>query len=160
MHAQLQNPIFTRGCLPYHQPMQNEQFQPAFEQITNMGFTGASGFAVRDFNEGAVTLELTPREELTQFMGYVHAGVVTGLADHAAGAAYGSVLPEGRVCLTIELKINFMKPATGDKLAAEAKVISRGETIGVVQSNVYGEKDGERTLCATAIVTLRAVSIR
>lgn len=138
--------------------METNDLKAVFEKITDTGFTKASGFSVRDFEEGAVTLELTPREDLTQFMGYVHAGVVTGLADHAAGAAYASVLPEGRVCLTIELKINFLKPATGDKLAAEAKVISGGGTIGVVHSNVYGEKGGKRTLCATAIVTLRAVS--
>ena len=138
--------------------MDQTELKAAFEKITAMGFTGASGITVREFEEGAVTLELTPREDLTQFMGYVHAGVVTGLADHAAGAAYTSVLDKGRICLTIELKINFLKPATGDRLAAEAKVISGGGTIGVVHSNVYGEKDGERTLCATAIVTLRAVS--
>lgn len=160
MRTRLQNQIFTRRAVPYHRLMEKEELKAAFEQITEVGFTGASGFRVRDFEEGAVTLELTPREELTQFMGYVHAGVVTGLADHAAGAAYASVLPKGRVCLTIELKINFMKPATGDTLAAEANVISGGGTIGVVHSNVYGEKDGNRTLCATAIVTLRAVSAR
>ena len=138
--------------------MEKTDLKTVFEKITDTGFTKASGFKVRAFEEGTVTLELTPRDDLNQFMGYVHAGVVTGLADHAAGAAYASVLPEGRVCLTIELKINFLKPATGDKLAAEAKVISSGGTIGVVHSNVYGEKDGVRTLCATAIVTLRAVS--
>ncbi len=160
MRASLQNQIFTRSAFPYHPLMQKEELKAAFEKITGVGFTKASGFRVRDFEEGAVTLELTPREDLTQFMGYVHAGVVTGLADHAAGAAYASVLAEGRVCLTIELKINFLKPATGDMVVAEAEVISGGGTIGVVHSNVYGEKDGERTLCATAIVTLRAVSAR
>lgn len=138
--------------------MDKNELQSVFEKITGTGFTKASGFRVREFEAGAVTLELTPRDDLNQFMGYVHAGVVTGLADHAAGAAYASVLPEGRVCLTIELKINFLKPAIGDMLAAEAKVISGGGTIGVVHSNVYGEKDGARTLCATAIVTLRAIS--
>jgi len=130
-----------------------------FESITDTGFTKASGFKVRDFETGKVTLETSPREELTQFLGYVHAGVVTGLADHAAGAAYASTLPEGKVCLTIELKINFMKPAAGEKLAAEARVISPGKSIGVVQSDVYGETGGERVHCATAIVTLRAVAM-
>ena len=138
--------------------MSRENLQALFEQITDTGFTKASGFKVRDFKEGRVVLETVPKPELAQFMGYVHAGVVTGLADHAAGAAYASVLPEGKVCLTIELKINFMKPAEGDALAAEARVVSAGGTIGVVQSDVYGEKDGERILCATALVTLRAVS--
>ncbi len=139
--------------------MSPEELKPLFEKITDVGFTGASGFRVREFEEGKVTLEVTPRADLTQFLGYVHAGVVTGLADHAAGAAYTSVLPERKACMTIELKINFMKPAEGEMLAAEARVISAGGTIGVVQSDVYGEKDGERVLCATALVTLRAVRL-
>lgn len=139
--------------------MSRENLKDLFEKITETGFTKAAGFSVRDFETGLVTLEMKPREDLAQFLGYVHAGVVTGLADHAAGAAYASVLPEGKACMTIELKINYMKPAQGDALAAEAKVISAGGTIGVVQSEVYGEKDGERTLCAVALVTLRAISV-
>lgn len=139
--------------------MMQENLKALFERITDTGFTKASGFKVRDFEEGKVTLEMTPREDLNQFMGYVHAGVVSGLADHAAGAAYASTLPEGKACLTIELKINLMKPTEGEVIAAEARVISAGGTIGVVQSDVYGERDGERIHCATALVTLRAIKI-
>lgn len=139
--------------------MNQEKLKLLFDKITDKGFTKASGFNVRDFETGKVTLEVEPKEELTQFLGYVHAGVVTGLADHAAGAAYASVLPDGRVCMTIELKINFLKPAQGDKLAAEAEVVSSGRTIGVVKSDVYAETDGNRVLCATSLVTLRAVSV-
>lgn len=142
----------------YASVMTDPDLRKKFEAITNIGFTKTAGVRVHSFEEGAVCLELTPRDDLTQFLGYVHAGVVTGLADHAAGAAYASVLPEGRLCMTIELKINFMKPAEGERLVAEAKVISAGRSIGVVQSDVYGEKDGERTHCATTLVTLRAVN--
>ena len=139
--------------------MKNEKLKELFEKITNKGFTKESGFKVRDFGEGKVTLEVAPKEELTQFLGYVHAGVVTGLADHAAGATYASVLPEGRACMTIELKINFLKPAQGEMLAAEAEIVSAGGTIGVVKSDVYGESGGERTLVATSLVTLRSVNV-
>jgi len=132
-----------------------------FEQLTrSRSFTKESGFHVRSFEEGFVILEVAPKEELVQFMGFVHAGVVTGLAHHAAGAAYASVLPEGKVCLTIELKINFMKPAQGDLLAAEARVISPGKSIGVVQSNVYAETGDERKLISAALVTLKAIEIK
>ncbi len=137
--------------------MSKSNLQTLFERITDTGFTKASGFKVRAFDKGSVTLEMTPRDDLNQFMGFVHAGVVTGLADHAAGAAYASTLPEGKVCLTVELKINLMKPTKGDIVFAEAKVISSGGTIGVVQSDVYGETNGERVHCATALVTLRAI---
>ena len=130
-----------------------------FEHLTTArGFTKESGFRIRSFEEGRVDIEVAPKEELVQFMGFVHAGVVTGLADHAAGAAYASVLAEGQACLTIELKINFMKPAKGDMLVAEAKVISPGKSIGVVHSEVFAETDGKRTQVAVAIVTLKSIS--
>jgi uncharacterized protein (TIGR00369 family) len=138
--------------------MARADLKETFERLTAArGFTKESGFRVRTFADGFVALEVEPKESLVQFMGYVHAGVVTGLADHAAGACYASVLPEGRACLTIELKVNFMKPAEGDMLVAEATALSRGSSIGVVRSDVYGEKDGKRTMVATALVTLKAI---
>ena len=139
--------------------MTNEEMKTLFQKITDQGFTGDAGFKLRAFDKGAVTLEVATKPELTQFLGYVHAGVVTGLADHAAGATYATMLPDGKACLTIELKINFLKPAAGDTLAAEARMVSTGKSIGVVQSDVYGEKDGKRTLCATALITLHAINV-
>jgi uncharacterized protein (TIGR00369 family) len=130
-----------------------------FEHITTArGFTKESGFRVRTLEEGFVALEVAPKEELVQFLGYVHAGVVTGLADHAAGACYASVLPEGKTCLTIELKINFMKPAKGDMLVAEATALSRGSSVGVIRSDVYAETGDKREMVATALVTLKSIS--
>ncbi len=130
-----------------------------FEHITTArGFTRESGFRVRTLEEGFVVLEVAPKESLVQFLGYVHAGVVTGLADHAAGACYASVLPEGKACLTIELKINFMKPAKGDMLVAEATALSRGSSVGVIRSDVYAETSGARDMVATALVTLKSIS--
>jgi uncharacterized protein (TIGR00369 family) len=138
--------------------MTKPNLRQAVESITTArGFTKESGFRVRAVEEGYAALELAPKESLVQFLGYVHAGVVTGLADHAAGACYASVLPEGRLCLTIELKINFMRPAKGDLLVAEATILSRGASIGVVRADVFAETAGDRLMVATALVTLKAV---
>lgn len=137
-----------------------KDLKETFDHLTAArGFTKESGFRVRSFEEGFVALEVAPKESLVQFMGYVHAGVVTGLADHAAGACYASVLPEGKACLTIELKINFMKPAQGEMLVAEATALSRGSSIGVVRSDVWAEKDGGREMVATALVTLKSITL-
>lgn len=130
-----------------------------FEQLTAAGgFTSEAGFRVRALDEGFAALEVAPKAELLQFTKVVHAGVVTGLADHAAGAAYTSTLGEGRICVTIELKINFMKPAKGDLLVAEATVLSAGKSVGVVRADVYAETGAERAHAATALVTLKAIS--
>lgn len=139
--------------------MVRADLRETFERLTAArGFTKECGFRVRKFSDGYVALEVAPKEELVQFLGYVHAGVVTGLADHAAGACYASVLPEGRACLTIELKINFMKPAEGDMLVAEATALSRGKSVGVVRSDVFAERGGERTQIAAALVTLKSIA--
>lgn len=130
-----------------------------FERLTAAGgFTREAGFKVRALEEGFAALEVAPRPELLQFTQVVHAGIVTGLADHAAGAAYTSTLAEGQICVTIELKINFMKPAKGDLLVAEATVLSAGKSVGVVRADVYAETGEERALVATALVTLKAIS--
>jgi uncharacterized protein (TIGR00369 family) len=131
-----------------------------FEHLTSTrGFTKAAGFRLREFRDGFVALEVAPREDLLQFSGFMHAGVVTALADHAAGAAYASSLEEGRACLTIELKINFMKPAIGELLVAEATVLSPDKSVGVVRSDVFAERAGERGQVAAALVTLKATAL-
>ena len=51
------------------------------------GYTHAAGVEVVTAEPGNVTLSLAKKPELLQFNGFFHGGVVSGLADHAAGAA-------------------------------------------------------------------------
>jgi len=49
--------------------------------------------------------------------GFFHGGVITSLADTAAGLAGCSVLDnEHHSTITVELKINFLRPADGESL--------------------------------------------
>jgi len=57
------------------------------------GFTRAAGVEVVAVEPGRVCLSLARKPELLQFNGFFHGGVVSGLADHAAGAAASSALP-------------------------------------------------------------------
>ncbi|MEM9014111.1 MAG: PaaI family thioesterase [Pseudomonadota bacterium] len=134
-----------------------EEREALISRITNVGFSQHAGLHIREHDIGKVSLALEPKESLQQFMGYLHAGVITGLADHAAGAAFATTLPRSRICVSIELKINFLKPAKGSVVFAEAVVVSAGRSIGVVKSDVYAEEADEKIHCATAIVTLRAI---
>lgn len=89
---------------------------------------------------------------------FIHAAVLAAIADHTAGGAATTLVKDDEEVLTIEFKINFLKPATGDKLYCEAKVIRGGRNIIVAESDVYSNKGGRDTLLAKAIVTLTAVS--
>jgi len=57
--------------------------------------------------------------------------------------------------LTAEYKINFLSPATAQRLKAVGEVARAGRTLSVSQVHLYGvDAAGEERLCALAIVTL------
>src|SRR4029077_10492593 len=82
------------------------------EAINAKGFSGAAGFRVAALEPGYAELALSRRDDLLQFFGHFHGGVITALADQAAGMAVTSSLPKGRIGVTVELKINFLEPAS------------------------------------------------
>jgi uncharacterized protein (TIGR00369 family) len=123
------------------------------------GFSRTSGMRLVSAEPGKVTLALARRPELMQFFGNFHGGVITALADQAAGAAITSVLPEGKVAVTIELKINFMVPANGEEIIACAEAMQVGGTIGVAKIEVISQEKGAERVCAFATATMRAVDI-
>lgn len=124
----------------------------------SQGFTEHLGFRAREASEGGFESEVELRPHLLQQDGIAHAGVTATLADHTAGyAAYTLVGPESRI-LTIEFKINFLKPASGIGLACQARIISRGRAIMPAESEVWAINDaGGRKLVAKAMVTLMVV---
>jgi len=55
------------------------------------------------------------------------------------GIAYASTLVEGETFTTLELKINFLKPVWNARLRAEARIVKRGKTVGMVECDVVDE---------------------
>src|SRR3954466_3690568 len=106
------------------------------------GFPKSAGMRGVSAEPGKVTLALAKRPELTQFFGHFHGGVITALADHAAGACATSAMPDGKLAVTVEIKINFLSPAEGDEIIARAESIQSGSTIGVVKVEVISLKAG------------------
>ena len=87
---------------------------------------------------GIVEITLPSRADLTQQHGYVHGGIVTTIADSAAGYAAYSLMPEGAGVLSIEFKVNLLRPARGKSFQARAEVIKPGRTLTVARADVFG----------------------
>lgn len=118
---------------------------------------GATLTAV-DAGRAESRLDVAPRHG--QQDGFVHAGVIATLADHTAGAAAGTHLRLDQGVLSIEFKVNLLRPALGDELRCVATVLRGGRTISVVESEVYAGPAGDtavQKLCAKATVTLAVV---
>ncbi len=91
---------------------------------------------------------------LTQQHGYFHAGIISTLADNAAGYASFSLMEEDASILTVEFKLNIMSPGDGEKLIGKAKVLKSGKTLTICRAEVYAVKQGVEKLCAAAQSTL------
>lgn len=89
--------------------------------------------------------------------GFIHAGVMATMADHTAGYSAYSTVPEEYRILTIEFKINFLRPAFGEALVCRSNVIRRGTRVIIGESEVYDVRSGVEVLVAKALVTLAAV---
>lgn len=133
----------------------------AFELVKSVtvatGFTHAAAVEVVSVEPGVVSMRMTRKPELLQFNGFFHGGAISGLADHAAGAAATTALPQGRIAVTADLHINFLKPASGNSITAVAKAVSVGTTLCVVAVEVTTEGEGRSAVCAIATATLRSV---
>jgi len=129
------------------------------EAINAKGFSGAAGFRVAALEPGYAELALSRRDDLLQFFGHFHGGVITALADQAAGMAVTSSLPKGRIGVTVELKINFLEPASGTELLARAKTLKMSGSIGVATVEIFSKVGGAETLCAFCTATMRALDL-
>src|SRR5688572_13347713 len=99
---------------------------------------------------GVVEITLPYRADLAQQDGYLHAGVVTMIADSACGYAAYSLMPEDSKVLSVEFKVNLLRPAQGVTFAARAEVIKAGKTLTVARADVFGiAEDAGRKLVAT-----------
>lgn len=69
--------------------------------------------------------------------GRVHGGVLTSLADTAAGVAVRTIRPEGTFSATTDLSIAFIRPPQGDALEAIAEVIHAGKQLVRTEIAIY-----------------------
>ena len=114
------------------------------------------GAHIESLAPGDAELRLDSRPDLIQADGAFDPGVVGTLAEQAARVAAHTVLPEGRVALTVEFKVNIMAPGKGGELIARGRVVRRGKTVTVCRADLAVQQDGRETPCATGVMTLLA----
>jgi uncharacterized protein (TIGR00369 family) len=129
------------------------------EAVNAKGFSHAAGFRIVDIKPGYAEVMLPRRGDLLQFFGHFHGGVITALADQAAGIAVTSGLPKGRIGVTVEIKVNFLSPGDGNELIARAKTLKMSGSIGVATVEVFTKDEQSERLCAFCTATMRALDL-
>lgn len=105
---------------------------------------------------GSCESTLAVQERMRQQHGFVHGGVIATMADHTAGGAARSAAGNCDV-LTVEFKINYLRPAKGNLLRCQATVLKAGKSVIVAEALVYCSNPGEEQLVAKLTETLFVV---
>ena len=126
----------------------------SFARQTLMEMIGATLVKVAP---GEVEIELPFRDDLTQQHGFLHAGIVTSIADTACGYAALSLMPEDADVLSVEYKINLLSPARGELMRARGRVTRPGRNLTVCGGDVFAVTGGREKLVATMLATMMTI---
>lgn len=99
-------------------------------------FVSFLGIELVECGPGWCESRMAVRTEHLQQDGVIHAGVQATLADHTAGAAAGTLMPAGKIVLSVEFKIHLLRAARGEELDCRAQVLRPGRAVTAVESEV------------------------
>jgi len=120
--------------------------------LAQQAFSRLLGAELTALRRGHCQLELPVRDELLQNNGFVHGGAVSYLADNALTYAGGTAMAVPVV--TSEFKINYVRPAVGQRLIARADAVAVSKSQAVCRCDVFAVNDGVEKLCAVAQGTI------
>ena len=89
--------------------------------------------------------------------GFFHAGVVIAAMDSACGYAAFTLMERDVRVLTVELKVNLLSVASGERLLARGQVIRPGRTLTVCRGDAYAGTGEEERQVATILTTMIAL---
>jgi uncharacterized protein (TIGR00369 family) len=128
------------------------EVRDSFERQSIMSLLGAR---ISKIQPGIVEISLPFRTDLTQQHGYLHAGVLATIADSACGYAAYTLMPPASEVLSIEFKINLLRPASGTSFVTRAEVVRPGKTVTAVHADVFAiDEEGKQTLVANMQATM------
>jgi uncharacterized protein (TIGR00369 family) len=120
------------------------------EAITRVPYAQMLGIDFEGATRGAASLSMSARPELERFGGIMHGGALASLADSASAFAVLSTLTPEEQTVTVDLTLHYLRPVTGGKLTAHARVLRGGRRVATVSVEVFNESGA---LVLTALTT-------
>ena len=123
----------------------------------NTSFPEMVGTELSSAEEGRAVVNLQAEEWHLNAMGAVHGGLISTLIDVSMAEALGTIAEEGEQPFTIQITVNYMKPAKQGTLTSTAEVRMGGERVTIVEAEVMQDDDGNEEVVALATGTYAPV---
>ncbi len=126
---------------------------PSFEEAVRASFARQGlmwtiGARIATVLPGRVVIELQRSNGSSQQQGLFHGGAIGAIADSAGGYAALSLMPAGSDVVTVEYKINFVRPALGTLLRADGQILRAGKSVTVARVDVTAIDGDNRQVVA------------
>ena|ERR1700675_583236 len=102
----------------------------------SQGLMTTLGAELISVGDGEVRIAMPFSTQFSQQHGYIHAGAITSIVDSACGYAALTKAPSDCDVVTAEFKINFLRPAIGDRFLAVGRVQNSGRLLTVCAGEV------------------------
>ena len=110
---------------------------------------------VDEVSPGYVEISINWKEDLGQYSGFLHAGIVATLIDTACGFAAASMAGTG--LLASHFSVNCLRPAAGERFIAKARVVKPGRNQYFTTCELFAVDKGQTKLVATGETLLTVV---
>lgn len=121
------------------------------ERFAEAAFVADIGIELDELGDGWAQTRLAVAPRHMQAQRFVHAGVLATMADHTAGAAAWTLVGAQGAVVTVEYKVNFLRPAVAQVLVCRAVTLRGGRQLSVVESKVFAEGAPERPFAAAML---------
>lgn len=111
--------------------------------FTRQRFLTLLGAELVSVENGRVVISCECRDALTQQNGFMHAGAITTLADVACGYAAMTTAPDRSNVMSVEYKMNLLRPMSGKTLSVVGTVLKSGRTLTVTRAEAFDADSGK-----------------
>ena len=105
------------------------------------GWMETLGAWISEAEPGRVVLDLIAGPQHRHGGGVVQGGVITQIADAAMGMSLATLQEDGTWNTTVELKINFIRPAIEGRLRAVGRVIEMRQSLLFAEADVFDDRE-------------------
>ncbi|GAA3565236.1 PaaI family thioesterase [Nonomuraea rosea] len=112
-----------------------------------------------DPEQGTIEVAFLASDRFVNPVGAIQGGFLAAMLDDTLGPALVATLPDGQFAPTLDLHVQFLRPARPGRLVGRGKVVRRGRQVCFMSGELLGP-DGEPVAVATATAHIQEIKQR
>jgi uncharacterized protein (TIGR00369 family) len=109
-----------------------------------------------DPEQGTIEVAFVAGEQFLNPVGVVQGGFLAAMLDDTLGPALVATLPEDQFAPTLDLHVQFFRPARPGRLVGRGRVVKRGRDVCFLAGELIGP-DGKTVAAATATARVQTI---